>query len=625
MTKTRSGRLFTRFAAAFLAFLTVLAVMPALALDIGAEDVIPANTKYTHDFKDGTVGTAVSGTGVTATAMTYAQDPSDETNIVASGTNGAITFTEGASSLEDRRFVIEADICIDSLEAGKNVPLFTLGGKVIASNDGKHLDSDTLIIARKIDDTKYDVRMKYVTGGGKGDFFASSTNPCYLEFGKTYTVKLIVNEYKNTQYLYVDGVLERNTTIFDFSTVTGITLLSSANTWSGYVDNVSYGINEYNEYISFDSFEAETALTAANLSAVGTLTGKMSVKASDGRHSTIADPQNAKNVVAYNLDQNSASREFSILLSDDTKELYQTDFVVSYDFYFEKFPTRTDKNPRFLGWNINGNHEVLCSVNNEGYLVKGREGAEISDYKFELKKWTNIMCHIDTIAKEYDVYINGQYVFSGVLTRVSSATMATSEFYLFNSGQSNNFKVYVDNIMLYESERKIAPSVIWDVNFDNATAGKSMQYSSDGNGTNNNWNNLSDAGYVNYIGRTDMYRVAEDTATGNKYLSVNAANNDARIDLFAGNSNFNAGMNGKLSIKMDFTLVTSGTQNTLISWRRYNPAQYNTNSYINTTLLTLTADGKLNFYGNILDTALTLENPITSRLLLTACSIPFHF
>ena len=414
-----------------------------------------------------------------------------------------------------------------------------------------------------------------------------------------HTVKLVVDVPTSKVDFYFDTELAYSITTATINDLQYLRFMQEGKGgWKWYIDTISYGVFVeeapeepvepekpdpildpalYNEYISFDSFAAGDTVTSDALLATETVSADRIEKVSYLSGVKVkADPDNAENMASYNTEN-----EYCLALYEKTKKLAATSFVASMDVRFSSFPVEAssgaDKPTSLLAWAFGSSsapsYMIFCRVDSKGNLINRQN--ELTGFAFELEEWTNVAVLCDGTTGEYDVFFNGEYVFSDDIGSPKT-TNAVSYIRVLNRSQGAKFSVCVDDVMLYEAER-IAPAeeanVIWDVDFEDLAVGTQMSATT--------WNELSDVADAFETANSSVFKVAE--FKGSNALKVTNGTDISRMDLYMGKNEFDPLRTDGLSFKFDFAIenfsdtadettgeyAPSGTHH-IVSWRRLN-------------------------------------------------------
>jgi len=614
ITKTNS---ILRFACALLAVLTVVVSLPLFAVESKAEGETAA-ISHSFDFSGGTVGGSISAGGdtggyikaPTSGAFTYAADPENNNKIVAKGKKGQFSFNTDVPLLADTKFFVEMRLNVTSI-GDSQVSLIAL-----TMRTSETTGSDTAVPLVRLNlDEHLEMRDK-----------ATSTNN-YIDTGKEmslnewHTVRVVVDDSTHMVDLYLDGDYVYSLQMrSDFGYIKNVRIMHSTKTWEGYIDSISYGVVVeeapeepvepeepeepkvpimdsalYNEYISFENFTNDEVVTSDAILATETVSADRLEKIGYLNGVKIkADPDNAENMVSYNTEN-----EYCLGLYEKTKKLAATSFVVSMDVRFSAFPVEAssgaDKPTSLLAWTFGSSsspsYMIFCRVDSKGNLLN--KSNELTGFTFELNKWANIAVLCDGTTGEYDVFFNGEYVFSDDIGSPKT-TNEVSFIRVLNRSQGAKFSACVDNVMLYEAERT-APieetALIWDVDFESLATGTTMNKTA--------WNDLSEVADAFNVGSSSVYTVAE--FNGGKALKVTNGTNNSQTDLYMGNGAFDPLKTDGLSFSFDFQLDDIGTGytglNHIVSWRRLDSAG-TANAF---RILSFNHSGKFVFLNNVLD------------------------
>ncbi|MBQ7292429.1 MAG: hypothetical protein IJW79_01675 [Clostridia bacterium] len=593
-------------------------------IDTISYGVVEEDSTISHslDFSSGMVGAALSAAptingvklGSTAgTVPVYATIVEDEKErTVLSGANGCFTVTTDVPDLAGTKFFVETKLNVTQLGT-ESLSLIALNLKTSSTATS----AATPLVRLTVDET---LEMR----GSDSKYVSTETT---MSLNAWHTVKVVVDTSTKMVELYLDGELVKELAMVNIYSMSSIRFMhnKSGSTW--YMDTVRYGVGDgnvesgetpeepvepeepkvpimdsalYNEYISFENFTNDEVVTsdailatetvsADRLSKIGGLSG---VKAK-------ADPDNAENMVSY-LDDG----QYVLHLYEKDIKLAGTSFVTSMDVRFSAFPvdaaTGADKPTALLGWvyttsSGTTNYMNFCRVDSKGNLLN--KSNELTGFTFELNKWANIAVLCDGTTGEYDVFFNGEYVFSDDIGSPNT-TNTTSYIRVLNKLNADNnpakFSACVDNVMLYEAERT-APieetDLIWDVDFESLATGTTMNKTA--------WNDLSEVADAFNVGTSSVYKVAE--FNGGKALKVTNGTNNSQTDLYMGNGAFDPLKTDGLSFSFDFQLEEIGTGytglNHIVSWRRLDSAG-TANAF---RILSFNHSGKFVFLNNVLD------------------------
>lgn len=535
------------------------------------------NPGVSYDFNDGNIGGALSSeylsralglSGGEIKNMIFTQDPADASNIV---------IGKGSEKSWGCFFLNADDALLASSTFSVEMKLYvkTFPTKDSSSNSGSPLslfswnNGGNIPILR----LKEDGTLMLTKSSNSSSNAGSSSN--YSDTGKKlaadtwYTIRLDINAAGKYVALYVDGEHIYSNATPTFTASEKIRFLQPNGVWDIYVDDLSikeYQVNKIDAVIDFENFAENTALTNPLLSASVfpeySKKGEASLK-------VVADPENPDNMVSYNT-----GKGYFVSIYDKDLRLSKTDFVVGADIRFAEFPKMTADGSYaenlILSW-VNGSaadpsYYFFCRVDSDGYLLDGNKNP--TSFKFDKDTWYNVSAHCNGSTGAYDVYIDGEYVFSGDVG-TPSATPAQSYIRIlyYSTDTTKTYSAYVDNVMLYESPRiertKDVAKVIWDIDFDEYNDGDKV--------TKDQLNAMSSVADINSVSTafTGSNSVIA-TINNSKAIKLTDTTHNKQFDLGIGNGDFDPLRNGTVRLSMDLTfesLPSSGTLQ-LLRWRR---------------------------------------------------------
>ena len=518
-----------------------------------------------YDFFDATDGDALDSayltkkfglSGGTVTNMVFCTDPIDETNVVVGRgdekTNGCFYVVDDNGALVDSHFSIEADYYIkDSFpvtdgESGSPHAL-------MAWNDG----SNKALVRVKSDGI---VQLRN-SSGTLADTSAS------LSCNTWHRLRLDVNEVNHIMALWIDGEFAASTTIGDFTASKSIRILQPNGICEIYVDNLSitkYVVDEADELLDFEHLDAETTLSTSNSTAA---LFPSNYKATPSGLKAIADPADETNKVSTNT-----GNAYILKVNDPGIDLWGKDFVTSADFMFKSFPTAEDGSygtVSFLAWVTNdSSYKVFCGVDTDGNFMSRGGNSAYSNTGIVLKtnQWYNVAAHYNGSSGNFDVYLDGTYVFSE--TWAAPTSEPTSSYIRVLNNYEVKFEAYVDNVMLYEesyeARTKAVADTIWDIDFESGFAGTKP--------TMEELNAISSVADLNTSYTTWTSTGTFVTHNGSKALKVAGGTNNQQIDFAIGNADYDPMKNGTVKLSLDFTLEalpTTSANIQFLRWRKY--------------------------------------------------------
>ena len=347
----------------------------------------------------------------------------------------------------------------------------------------------------------------------------------------------------------------------------------------------------YDEYLGF---EGQTVGNSPVFSATN-------ITVSNEPLTVAADPKDSANTVIKNT-----GSIFFMCLKEKSPALHATDFIISVDFLFETFPTKSsaDVKQSLLAWVQNDSkYMIFCRVDSKGNLLDTNNNS--TGVVFTQNEWKNIAVHCDGATGAYDLYADGKYVTSGTCgTPLTSPTSAYVRIFNKSSSSADSVKAYVDNIQLYEAPRAAytAPvDVIWDIDFEEFKSGvtptvEQLNTMSSMSEVGENTSAQPDAAnvYVSNAWTNSAYgKIAEDE-NGNKLMKMSGLTNVTAVDLLVGKGNFDPLKNGTVKLSFDFKIEADGKTRQAINLVRWKGMNASTSKPANQgTILTLSATGEL--------------------------------